>query len=422
MRIAIVGTRGIPARYGGFETFAEELAIRLAGRGHEVTVYTRRGAVPEVGARYRGVRLSSLPTIRHKYLDTVVHTLLSIVHLVSHRPRPQIVIVCNGANAVFSWIPRFFGVKTVLNVDGIERLRRKWGLLGRLWYRLGETLARKLPTVVVADARVIQDYYRARHGLETCYIPYGGDHYLNGSAPAASSAQGSSGHDVLRRLGLQPDGYVLYVSRLEPENNAHLVVKAFEGAATPKRLVVVGDAPYSRSYIRSLRATTDTRILFPGAIYAEGYRQLQRHAFAYVQATEVGGTHPALLEAMACGGMVIANDTPENREVLGDAGVLYRRNDVEDLRRCLCNVLNQPEIRARYRARARNRVASCYSWDHVTDQYLELFAQLLGEAAVGAGERGIAAGEPTATAADPAITHPAVTHPAVSGGVAEGIR
>jgi hypothetical protein len=165
VRIAIVGTRGIPANYGGFETFAEELSTRLVERGHRVTVYCRqRHSAPQ----FRGVDLVTLPTIRHKYLDTVAHTFLSTLHLLFHRP--DVALYCNAANAIFTWMPRVVGVKVALNVDGLERNRKKWNRLGQWWYKLGERLSTICPNAIVSDAEKIQEYFRERYGAESTFI------------------------------------------------------------------------------------------------------------------------------------------------------------------------------------------------------------------------------------------------------------
>jgi glycosyltransferase involved in cell wall biosynthesis len=362
MRIAILGTRGIPANYGGFETLAEELSARLVERGHQVVVYGRTNNIRYREPTYRGARLVLLPTIPHKYLDTVAHTLLSTLHVLFQDA--EVVLICNAANSIFSFLPRLVGKKTVVNVDGLERQRKKWNALGRGWYRLSEWLSTFLPNAIVADARVIRDYYRERYGKDSVLIPYGAE------------TKRVETRAVLDQLGLQPDGYFLYVSRLEPENNALLVVKAFEQVKTDKRLVVVGDAPYARGYIAKLKSTSDSRILFPGAIYGVGYRELLSHAFAYIQATEVGGTHPALIEAMGCGCCVLYLDTPENREVAGEAGLAYEKSP-EELAVKIHLILNNEELRRVLGIYAAKRVREHYQWDVVTTQYGELFERLL---------------------------------------------
>jgi len=358
MRIALLGTRGIPAQYGGFETFAEELSWRLAARGHEVIVYCRQ-RFPK--GDYRGVRRQYLPTIRHKYLDTVAHTFLSTLHLLGHRT--DVALYCNAANAIFTKWPRWRGVAVALNVDGIERKRRKWNRLAKGWYRMSEWLATLCPNVIVTDARAIQDYYRRQYGSESVFIPYG-----------AEVGRIASTEEVTR-LGLTPSRYFLYVSRMEPENHPLEVRQAFESVPTPFHLALVGDAPYARGYIQRVRDTPDPRIIMPGAIYGRGYHELESHCFAYIHATEVGGTHPALIEAMGRGALVLYRNTPENAEVAGDAGIPFEPQELPDkLRQALS--LGEGE-RAEYTRKAMERVRSRYSWEAVTDAYEKLFAQLV---------------------------------------------
>jgi len=362
MKLAILGTRGIPANYGGFETFAEELSIRLAARGHDVTVYGRSNNIRYTGKDYKGVRLTILPTIGTKHLDTVFHTFLSVLHAIPRRF--EAVLICNAANAIFAAVPRITGSPVAINVDGIERKRRKWGFAGRTYYRVSEYLATLIPNVIVTDATVIREYYQQQYGVSSRMIAYG----------AECSAQSTT--EIQQHLGLKPRDYILYVSRLEPENNAHLVIQAFESVRTDKPLLIVGDAPYAQDYIARIKSTRDKRVLFPGALYGIAYRELQSHAYLYVHATEVGGTHPALIEAMGAGNCVLAYDTPENREVLGDAGMLF--SSAEELGRLLQSFVDNPQIVEGYRAKAQARAKERYSWDAIADQYEQLFRELCG--------------------------------------------
>src|SRR5437773_3801593 len=311
MRIVILGTRGVPANSGGFETFAEHLSTRLAARGHDVTVYCRAHYISPRQLEYQGVRLRVLPTIRHKYFDTIVHAFLSALHAVPSRF--DAALICNAANAPFAPILRFTGTPVVINVDGLEHKRKKWGWLGRRYYMLAERLATILPNVMVTDAQVIHDYYLARYNANSEMIAYG------------SEVERRPDRASVRRWRAEPNRYVLYVSRLEPENNAHLVIEAFKRVRTAYRLLIVGDAPYARDYILDLkaRARGDKRIVFTGFVFGQDYRALQQNAYCYVHATEVGGTYPALLEAMGYGNCVLTLATPENIEAIGDAGITY---------------------------------------------------------------------------------------------------
>ncbi len=364
MRIAILGTRGVPASYGGFETFAEHLSTRLVARGHEVTVYCRSHYVSPRQLEYHGVRLKVLPTIRHKYFDTVVHGFLSTLYAVPQRF--DAALICNAANAPFAPILRFTGTPVALNVDGLEHKRKKWSWIGRCYYLLAERLATVLPNVTVTDARVIQDYYLARYNASSTMIAYG------------SEVERRPGRDSVRRWRVEPNRYVLYVSRLEPENNAHLVIEAFKRVRTAHRLLIVGDAPYAHDYIQDLkaRARGDKRIVFTGFVFGQDYRALQQNAYCYVHATEVGGTHPALLEAMGYGNCVLTLAAPENIEAVGEAAIPY--SDESDLAQKLQKVLRDGSLVHSYRQKAQMRVQKHYDWDRIVDEYERLFAQLAG--------------------------------------------
>ena len=372
MKIAIMGIRGIPANYGGFETFAEELAPRLVERGHQVTVYGRSNNVKHEGRYYRGVRLVILPTIAHKYFDTVAHTFLCVLHAL--KEGYDAVLICNSANSAFAWIPRLAQQKVALNVDGLEWKRQKWNAFGKMYYKLSERIATFTPNEVVTDARDIEKYYLQTYNRRSTFIPYG--------APVERVNSG----EILRRLGLASRRYALYVSRLEPENNAHLVVQAYEKVNSDMPLLIVGDAPYSADYIRALKRTKDPRIIFTGYVFGQGYRELQSHAYFYVQATEVGGTHPALIEAMGHGNCVLANDVPEHREVLAEAGLYFSATAADELRDQMQMLIDHPQLVERYRALAVRRIEENYTWDKVTEQYERLFTRLVtGKHASAAG-------------------------------------
>lgn len=358
MRIAILGTRGIPARYGGFETFAEELSRRLAARGHLVSVYCRE---PYEQSSYLGVRRRQLPTIRHKYLETLVHTGLSTVHLLFHRV--DVVLYCNAANAIYCWMPRLLAMPVALNVDGLERHRKKWNALAKAWYALSERLATFCPTAIVTDAQAIQRYYLDEYGRHSVMIPYGAD-----PTPVTTGA-------VLGQLQLERGRFVLYVSRMEPENNGLLVREAFEKLGTDFKLALIGDAPYAAEYIARVRDTRDPRVVMPGAIYGAGYAELQSHCYCYVHATEVGGTHPALIEAMGRGALVLYLDTPENEEVAGGAGLPFTAGTLTAV---LQQALTMPPAQRRaWQQKAVSRVRERYSWEAVTSQYESLFQKLV---------------------------------------------
>jgi glycosyltransferase involved in cell wall biosynthesis len=365
LRIGILGTRGVPASYSGFETCAEELGARLAARGHAVTVYCRVPHIVYPGTSYRGMRLVKLSTIRRKHFDTIAHTCLSSLHALGMRY--DIALYFNVGNSPVTWIPRLAGQRVVLNVDGLDWKRRKWGRFARWYIRACERWAARLPHRVVTDSRRVQQYYRERHGVASTYIAYGAEPI---SVPPGPH---------LRRYGLEPRRYVLFVGRLVPENCVHHLVEAFRDLVTDLNCVIVGDAPYAAEYIRSLRAAAGPRALFTGYLFGEGYRELLSSAYCFVETSEVGGTHPALLEAMAAGRCVVVNDTPENLETIDDAGFSYPGEmGPAGLRTVLERLLKDPALVAEQGARAFERVRAHYSWERITDQYEQLFRDMTG--------------------------------------------
>jgi glycosyltransferase involved in cell wall biosynthesis len=360
MKIAILGTRGIPASYSGFETAAEQLGARLSQRGHEVYVYCRPHVVDRSLAEYRGARLVHLPTIRNKYLDTFVHTFLSSVHA-ARRLRPDTALFFIAGNSPMCLITRAAGIPTVINVDGLDSARRKWPRLAKAYLRLAERTSPRWADEAITDSHAVADVFERRYGQRIGVVPYGVED------------PGYDGDRTLERLGLEPRRYILFVGRLEPENNPHVLVEAFSridsAHARGMKLVVVGGAPYADEYIRQVMRHADPRVVFPGYVFGRGYWELQRHAYLFCAPTEVGGTHPVILEALAAGNCVLVNDHAPNAETVGDAGLYFSgREGVPSLTAQLERLLADPDLVADYRRRAQER-AKRYSWDAVADQY-----------------------------------------------------
>jgi glycosyltransferase involved in cell wall biosynthesis len=365
MKIALLGTRGIPASYSGFETCVEQLGQRLVQRGHQVSVYCRSHHITYPGSHYKGMQLVRLPTVANKYLDTIVHSFLSSMHALAQGYDVALYFI--AGNSPVTWIPRLAGTKTVLNVDGLDWKREKWPLLAKRYIQLAERLATRLPNAYLTDSRVVQAYYRDRLGSEPPYIPYG------------SEVEVVPPGETLARFGLEAHRYILFVGRLVPENCAHHLVEAFQKLDTDFKCAIVGDAAYAQDYIASLRASArdEPRVVFTGYVFGRGYHELGSNAYIFVETSGVGGTHPALTEAMAFGSCVVVHDTPENLETIGDAGLAYDgRAGASSLYQVLEGLLSDPERVERCRRLARERAQACYTWEGVTDAYERLFYQL----------------------------------------------
>lgn len=366
MKIAFIGSRGIPARYSGFETFYEQLGTRLAARGHAVTVYNRSHFIQDVRGEYRGVRLVTLPSIPTKHLDTLTHTALSSLHALTQGY--DIVYYCIVGNSPLVWLPRLVGSRVLLNVDGEDWAREKWGRFAQ-WYQLQcEQLATRTAQVLIADARGIEQRYREKYNAPSIFVPYG-----------ANTARDER-TDALAKWGLTPREYIYYVGRFVPENAIDLLVEAFRKLDTKLKLVITGDAPFADDYKAKLRALAagDERIVFTGYAFGDDYKQFSSHALLYVQPSGIDGTRPALLDQMGMGNCVVVRNSKVNLEVIANAGVSFDRNDpVNALRDTLAGLLANPERVAALRPLARTRIETYYNWEWIADFHEDLFRRLV---------------------------------------------
>ena len=360
----MIGIKAIPARFGGFETAVDEISRGLVGLGCEVVVYNRSGMSTLRATDYQGTRLVHLPTLKSKNLSTIVHVFLSTIHVLFN-PVDVVHYFTTGAT-LFAPLPRLRGMKVVCSVDGTDWQRGKWRWFARFYLRISERLAVLFCHGLVTDSRDIMRYYKTTYGADSDVIAYGMRDATN------------HGGDWLERFGLQSREYVLFVGRLVPENNVHQLIRAFENTKTDKKLVIVGDDPWEKDYVRSLRSTQDPRVVFTGGVYGDGYEQLQRNAYLFVLPDEVGGTHPALVEAMGYGNCVLVNDTASNLEVAATAGFSYHGTEGwHDLRRQLQMLLDDPETVANYRIRAAQRARTHYRWESVVRAHMAFYERIL---------------------------------------------
>ena len=363
VKIALIGTRGIPATYGGFETCVEELGRRLVDRGHDVTVYCRDSYYQVKQDSHLGMKLVYLPNMQKKSLDTLSHTFCSIFHSLTQSY--DVLMVFNAANSLALLLPRLLGRRIAINTDGLEWKRDKWGPVGRSYYRFAEWLSCKLAHRIITDSLGIQKYYRTQYGVEGAHISYG------------AYVEKSRDPSLLESFGVTPGEYFLQVTRFEPENNPLLTIQAFKLLDTTKKLLIVGGVPYQSTYSRAIAVEAGKRVILPGYVYdRQLLTELWCNCFAYVHGNEVGGTNPALLQTMASGSFTLAIDVPFSHDVLLDAGIYYRKNP-EDLASGMQWALDHAEELIPFKQRAIERITAHYSWDIVTDQYETLFRELI---------------------------------------------
>ena len=365
MKIALIGTRGIPAAYSGFETAVENLAREFTARGHEVTVYCRPH-MTEQRDEHAGARLVHLPTVRNKYLDTLAHTTVSTGHMVT-KERPDVAIYFIAGNAPVVPFARMAGVPSILQIDGMDSQRAKWPRAAKAIIRQFEHMSAAAATIAVTDSESVADLYEQRFGRRLLAIPYGA------SLPDPGTTQ------ALDELGLTPGEYILFVGRLVPENNAHLLVDAYAKLDTDWPLVIVGDAPYADDYIAGLKAGASDNVLFPGYVFGDGYAELVNNCGLMCVPTEVGGTHPVIVEAMAAGAALVVSDHEPNIEVVGDAAATFSLAAAPaSLTQVLARLIGDPERRAALGEAAAARAAQRFGWGQCAERYLALVATVAG--------------------------------------------
>lgn len=363
MKIAFIGTRGVPALYSGFETAGTEICTRLVERGHDVTVYCRNGYGDESEPTYNGIKKKYLPRLNVKVADTLSHTMLSLLHQCVDRA--DVILIMNGANGPLCVIPRLRGIPFAINVDGLEWKRAKWPWIGQRYFYFASWFCTKIAPAIIADSREIQRFYKDHWGSESFFASYGA--YIEESiAP-----------HLLEDYGLEKNEYFLVVARLEPENNTELIVRAFEGVKTDKKLVIVGGTNFKSKFVDDLKSSvTDERIVFTGGIYdQEHLTEIMCNSFVYVHGHMVGGTNPVLLKALGCGACVTYADVAFNAEVVQEAGVPFPL-EVDGARAVFQNLVDNPEQTLRCRELGPSRIREAYTWDIVTDRYEELCRQL----------------------------------------------
>ena len=362
LRIAMIGTRGVPANYGGFETCVEEIGKRLVKKGHSVTVYCRNSYYTHKKNEYLGMRLVHLPNLKKKTLDTMSHSFLSVCHALFCNY--DIYMVFNAANSFFLLPLRLAGKTIAINTDGLEWKRSKWGFAGKTYYKLAEKVSCLFANRLVSDSKGMRDYYKDKYGVDSTEIAYGAPVQLTDSSR------------LIGKMGLEPRKYFLQITRFEPENYPLLTIQAYKKLDTDKKLVLVGGNPYPNDYTRAMDQAANENVIFPGFIYdQEILKELWCNSFAYIHGNSVGGTNPALLQTMASGCFTIASDIYFNHDVLADCGIFFK-TDVQSLAEKMQWALDNEHKLAAYRKNAQQRIQTHYTWDKIANQYEALFLEL----------------------------------------------
>jgi glycosyltransferase involved in cell wall biosynthesis len=365
--LAVIGIRGIPANYGGLETCAEQTTAYWSKEGLRVLVYCRKSHYDDHPAALGSIQLKHTASLSFKNFDTLSHTFISILDLLTTEPQVEVVHLYNTGNAIFVPLFKLFGKKVMVSGDGLEWKREKWGLAARLCHKLGEHMAVRFADEIIVDNAEVQKYYSREYGRESHLIAYGARKIDRNELLSA---------DILARHGLDAGKYFIFVGRLVPEKGVHHLIDAYLRLETDMPLVIVGDDVTRSAYRDQLLARRSDRIRFLGFIYGDEYEQLLVNAFMYVSASKLEGTSPSLLAAMSARVCCLVNGIEENRASTAGAVPLFRKNDFEDLRCRWQGFIDEPELAAAAADRGYAHVAEHYQWDAIAGKYLSLIEGL----------------------------------------------
>jgi glycosyltransferase involved in cell wall biosynthesis len=365
MKIAFIGTRGIPARYGGIEASLEETALRLAQKGHKIVIYCRTSA-GKTGAGYlpENIELVDIQTLNTKHLGTLTHTFLSAVHCMFSDA--EIAHFHALGPSLFSFLPRLAGKKTIVTVHGLDWKRKKWKLPARLFLKLCEYPAVFFPDRTIAVSRALKGYFENKFKRKVYFIPNG----INLLCDPAKEGQG------VPRPGAGRPGCILFVGRLVPEKGIHYLIKSFRELKTERKLIIAGALNFADKYTASLRRQAGKNTEFLGFVRPEELRRLYKEAYVFVLPSEIEGSPVSLLEAMGYGKCALVSDIPECLEIIGDCGLSFKSADYLDLKDKLQYLIDNPDVAARMGARGKERAGKLYTWDRAVNELESLYLSL----------------------------------------------
>lgn len=365
MKIAIIGSKGYPYVYGGYETFVSEVGPRLLAMGVDVHVYCHGPLFKSKPKVVNGIKLHYMPTVNTKSFSQLSNSFFSTCHAIAQGY--DVILYVNSANGVFGVLTKLFRQKTTINVDGLEWLRPKWKGLGAKVFYFTSKMATKWMNAIITDAEAMREIYLQEFNTDSTVIAYG------------ANIRYSKQPELINQWNLRPNDYYLIVGRLIPDNNALLILQEYVRTKSDKKLVIVGDVPFQDEYSTSIKKVNDDRIIFTGYVNgSDQLAELYHHCFAYFHGHEYGGTNPTLLKALAYGCAIVALDTTFSREVLSDGryGLLFAK-DAGNLSALIEDLEKDPMKLQAFREKSRERIRDNYTWDKITSQYYDLFVKLV---------------------------------------------
>ena len=367
INISIIGTRGYPYVYSGYETFVKQLSERLVFKNCNVTIYCHKGLFEIRPKEIKGIKLVYVPTIETKILSQPIHSFLSIIHACFSNT--DVLLVVNSANGPFGLLTKLFRIPTAINVDGLEWLRPKWKGLGSIYFKWASKMATLFYDQIINDSDEMRKVYLNLFKRDSKVIAYG------------ANIRKSESPQLINKWNLKQREYYLVVGRLIPDNNADLIIKGFLKSSSTKKLVIVGDVPYKDSYASDLKNIVDVRLVFTGYVKDQNIlAELYHNCYVYVHGHEFGGTNPTMIKAMAYGCAILALDTVFNKEMLqnGKFSLFFKKEFSS-----ITNMINYCEkeniLMDKLRQQSVNGITKKYNWDFVTSQYLEVFKSLVSQ-------------------------------------------
>jgi glycosyltransferase involved in cell wall biosynthesis len=368
IRIAAFGFRSIPLRHGcaGADKFAMELYPRLVRIGHQVIGYNRLyPGQEELADVYRGVELKNFRTINQKGFDTLIHSLKCTFHII-FRNTADIVHIQNGGNSIWALFLRFAGKKVVISQDGVDWSRNKWPWYGKFYLKFSSFITAYIPNQVIFDNIFAQKHFENRFKKKFDFIPFGSE------VPPFGEND-----EIFKKLGIVKDEYFLFIGRIIPDKGLHYLIPAFKNLITDKKLVLVGGSPNPSDYEKNLQLNFDNRILFAGYIYGDDSLRLMKHAYCYIQPSDVEGLSPVVLNVMGIGTPMICSDIAENIYAVADTATLFEHGNIDSLHMALIFALKSRNLIIKQAKLAKQRASLLFNWDIVALQHEQTFRILL---------------------------------------------
>jgi glycosyltransferase involved in cell wall biosynthesis len=364
LRIAAFGFRSLPLRKGcaGADKFALELYPRLVRFGHNVIGYNRLYPGQEkIADEYEGVKIKNFKTINQKGFDTLIHSFKCTFHII-FKNTADIIHIQNGGNSIWALLLRLAGKKVFISQDGIDWNRNKWPWYGKSYLKFSTFITAFIPNQVIFDNIFAQDIFEKRFKKKYEFIPFGSE-----------VMEFTENDAIFDKLGLVKGEYFLFIGRFIPDKGLHYLIPAFRKLKTEKKLVLVGGSPNPSDYEKSLLSNEDSRILFTGYLYGDDSLRLMKHAYCYIQPSDVEGLSPVILNVMSIGTPIICSDIKENIYAVSDTATLFKKGDIESLKDSLEESLHNHDNLLKKAIQAKDRAISLFNWDKVAIEHIRVF-------------------------------------------------